>query len=272
MVKERLQKIIAASGKCSRREAEELIRQGRVRVNGRVAGIGEKAEAGVDHIKIDGKRIPAAETRRWVLMYKPRQVMTTCSDPEERRTVIDLLGHVFPERLYPVGRLDYHSEGLLLLTNDGKLAARITHPRYGLVREYRVKIRGDLGQKEVQRLRRGASIDGVRVVPKTVRREHGTREGNSWWRIEVTEGRTHEVRELFFRVGHPVQRLCRIAIGPIRDEHIEAGQFRELTRSEIESLRKATRKSSPAPRTRRASAAPGRTPATGKSRGNPSKK
>lgn len=242
MPEERLQKIIAASGRCSRREAEELIREGRVRVNGHVAELGQKADASRDHIKVDGKRIAAAESRRWILMYKPRQVVTTCSDPEERRTVIDLLGNTFPERLYPVGRLDYQSEGLLLLTNDGELAAKIAHPRYGLIREYRAKIRGDLSPSEIQRLRRGASIDGVRVIPKTVHREHGTREGNSWWRIEVGEGRTHEVRELFFRVGHPVQRLRRMSIGPIRDEHIKAGQFRELTRTEIDALRKATRK------------------------------
>ncbi len=250
MAEERLQKIIAASGRCSRREAEELIREGRVRVNGQIAELGQKADPAQDHIKIDGKRLASAEARRWILMYKPRQVMTTCSDPEERRTVIDLLGNTFPERLYPVGRLDYQSEGLLLLTNDGELAAKITHPRYGLIREYRAKIRGDLSPSELQRLRRGASIDGVRVVPKEVRREHGTREGNSWWRIEVAEGRTHEVRELFFRVGHPVQRLRRISIGPIRDDHIQAGQFRELTGTEIEALRKATRKTVKPPRRR----------------------
>jgi len=242
MHEERLQKLIARSGRCSRREAEELIRQGRVQVNGHVSGLGDKADPSRDHIKIDGKRMQASEPLRYLLMYKPRLVMTTCSDPEERKTVIDLLGNVFKERVYPVGRLDYHSEGLLLLMNDGTLAAKIAHPRYGLIREYRVKIRGDLSTSELQRLRRGAHIEGVKVVPKQIKREHGTKEGNSWWRIEVGEGRTHEVRELFFRVGHPVQRLRRISIGPIRDDHIAPGQFRELTESEIESLRKATRK------------------------------
>lgn len=259
MSEERLQKLMAAAGRCSRREAENLIRAGRVKVNGRVAKLGEKADPATDHIKVDNKRLQPPEAKRWVLMYKPRQVMTTCSDPEERRTVVDLLGTVFSERLYPVGRLDYQSEGLLLLTNDGTLAAKIAHPRYGLIREYRAKVKGDLSPSEIQRLRRGASIDGVRVIPKSLSRERGTREGNSWWRIEVGEGRTHEVRELFFRVGHPVQRLRRISIGPIRDDHISPGQFRELTSSEIESLRKSTRKTQKPTRPRGRSKVPRKT-------------
>jgi len=242
MTHERLQKLIAASGRCSRRQAEELIRSGRVRVNGRIARLGDKADPEEDHIKIDNRLLKAAEKKRYLLMYKPRRVMTTCNDPEERRTVLDILGNTFSERVYPVGRLDYHSEGLLLLMNDGELAARITHPKYGLIREYRVRIRGDLDDGELRRLRRGAHVDGVRVIPKAVQRERGTREGNSWWRIEVGEGRTHEVRELFFRIGHPVQRLRRTAIGPIRDDRIAPGQFRELTGSEVRNLEKAARK------------------------------
>ncbi len=242
MARERLQKIIARSGLCSRRDAEELIRQGLVTVNGRAATLGMKVDPEVDHIKVEGRRLPPLEPLRYILLHKPRGIMTTCEDPEERTTVVDLLTGKVRERVYPVGRLDYHSEGLLILTNDGELAARVAHPRYGVVREYLVKVKGDLTPQEVARLRRGARIDGVPVRPRSVRREHRTRKaGNSWWTIEVTEGRTHEVRELFFRVGHPVQRLKRTAIGPIRDRELPPGAFRDLEPGEVEALRRAVR-------------------------------
>jgi len=237
MPEERLQKIIARAGLCSRRHAEELIQEGRVRVNGARAKLGDKADPGRDHVKVDGKLLKPAPQERYVLLFKPREVVTTCDDPEERTTVIDLVKPVFPERLFPVGRLDYHSEGLLLLTNDGELAARVTHPRYGVVRVYMVKIKGDLSDSAVERLLRGTTIEGHRVVPLAVRREWGTKSGaNSWWRIEITEGRTHEVRELFFRVGHRVVRLRRVAIGPISDESMQPGEFRELTQPEVKAL------------------------------------
>jgi len=244
MSEERLQKIIAQAGLCSRRKAEDLIREGAVTVNGRVAQLGEKADPAADHIKIGGKRLPRAARLRYLLLYKPRGVMTTCDDPEERRTVVDLVKAHIKERVFPVGRLDFHSEGLLILTNDGELAARITHPRYGIVRSYEVKIKGDLSEAELARLRRGARIEGKLVKPRSVRRERVTpRAGNSWWHVEVSEGRTHEVRELFFRVGHPVQRLRRSAIGPLRDPDLGPGDFRELTEAEIKALRKAARRS-----------------------------
>ncbi len=242
MAEERLQKLMARAGLCSRREGERIINEGRVTVNGHVAHLGQSADPASDHIKVDGKMLRSEEPQRYILLYKPRQVMTTCDDPEERMTVLDLLKPTVRERVYPVGRLDYHSEGLLLMTNDGDLATRVAHPRYGIVREYLVKVRGNLSDSELTRFRRGAHVDGRKVVPKSVKRERITREGNSWWRVEVTEGRTHEVRELFFRVGHPVQRLRRTAIGPIHDDHIAPGQFRDLTRTEIERLEKATRK------------------------------
>lgn len=251
MSPDRLQKIIAHSGKCSRREAERLITEGRVTVNGQVAQLGSSADPSVDHIKIDGKRIKAPERLRYVLVYKPRQVMTTCDAEEERKTVIDLLGKTVRERVYPVGRLDYHSEGLLLMTNDGELAARVAHPRYGLVREYLVKIRGKLDDREAAVLRRGCYVDGRKVVPKSATPERLTRDGNSWWRVEVTEGRTHEVRELFFRVGHHVQRLRRTAIGPLSDNQMGPGEFRYLSPREVEMLRKATRRALPLPKKKR---------------------
>ncbi len=240
MSEERLQKIIARSGLCSRRDAEEMISSGRVTVNGQPVRLGAKADPRVDHIKVDGKRIKAPAVWRYLLVYKPRGVMTTCEDPEERRTVIDLVRGQVKERVFPVGRLDYQSEGLLVLTNDGELAARITHPSHGVVREYLVKIKGDLGPEKVARLRRGTRLEGHLVRPRSVVRERVTKKaGNSWWRVEVTEGRTHEVREMFFRIGHPVQRLRRTAIGPLRDGELPPGAFRELTERELSALRRA---------------------------------
>lgn len=243
MPAERLQKIIARSGICSRRAAEELIREGRVTVNGQPAVLGQTADPGTDHIKVDGKRLPASEPLRYLLFYKPRGVMTTCDDPEERTTVIDLVREHVRERVFPVGRLDYHSEGLLLLTNDGDLAALVSHPRHGVVREYLVKVKGDLSEGELSRLKAGARIEGHLIRPRSVRREGRTKKaGNTWWRVEVTEGRTHEVRELFFRVGHPVQRLKRTAIGPVRDPDMGPGDLRDLLPEELEALRRAVRK------------------------------
>ncbi len=237
MVEERVQKLIARTGACSRREADELVAAGRVTVNGEVAVPGTKADADRDHVKVDGRLIRRPQEKRYLVMYKPREVMTTCEDPEGRRTVIDVIGKLIPERVYPVGRLDYHSEGLLLLTNDGDLAARVAHPRHGVVREYQVKIRGDLSETELRRLLGGTVIDGVPVKPKSAIRVRGARDGSSsWWKVEVTEGRTHEVRELFFRAGHHVQRLCRTAIGPVRDSSLAPGDLRELTTAEIAEL------------------------------------
>ena len=237
----RLQKIIARSGLCSRRDADRMIAEGRVTVDGREAKPGEKVDPAVAHIKVDGKIIKPPEPLRYLLLYKPRQVMTTCDDPEERKTVLDLVRPVVRQRVYPVGRLDYHSEGLLILTNDGELAARIAHPRYGLVREYLVKIRGDLDAVEYRKLMAGTSIDGCHVKPRLAKRASKGRGGTTtWWRIEVTEGRTHEVRELFFRAGHHVQRLRRTAVGPLRDDSLKPGEFRTITEKEIRALRKAT--------------------------------
>ena len=257
MPSERLQKVIARSGLCSRRDAEELIREGLVTVNGEVAVLGTRVDPEKDHIKVEGKRLPPPQPFRYILLHKPRGVMTTCEDPEERTTVVDLLEGKVRERVYPVGRLDYHSEGLLLLTNDGELAAKVAHPRHGVVREYLVKGRGDLTPQEVARLKRGARIEGVLVRPRSVRRVHRTkRAGNSWWTIEVTEGRTHEVRELFFRVGHPVQRLRRTAIGPLRDTELAPGEFRDLEPAEVRALERAVKQGSG-----------GRGPSRGRSRG-----
>ncbi len=249
MTEERLQKIIARSGLCSRREADRMVAEDRVTVDGRVAEIGEKVDPAKVHIKVDGKSLKAPETPRYLLLYKPRGVMTTCDDPEERKTVLDIVHPVIRERVYPVGRLDYNSEGLLILTNDGELAARVAHPRHGLVREYLVKIRGDLSRQEHRKLLDGTVVEGKHVKPMRAKRDSKGRGGTTtWWRVEVSEGRTHEVRELFFRAGHLVQRLRRTAIGPLRDDTLKPGEFRTLSEKEVKSLRRVTsktRKSSP---------------------------
>ena len=239
---ERLQKLIARAGVASRREAEVFIREGRVTVNGRRAALGDQADPAVDSVKVDGKRLKPPETFRYILLYKPDGVVTTTEDPEGRPTVLDLLGRKIGERLFPVGRLDYHSEGLIILTNDGEFALRVAHPRYGVLREYLAKVKGVPDDTDRTKLARGTLLEGHRVVPHELVMVRPTASGmNSWWRIAVGEGKTHEVREMFLRIGHPVQRLMRVAIGSVRDESLRPGQWRELDSEEIESLRRGGR-------------------------------
>jgi pseudouridine synthase len=267
MTEERIQKIIARSGLCSRRDADRLIAEGRVTVDGRVAKPGEKANPELARIKVDDRVLKSPEALRYLLLYKPREVMTTCDDPAERKTVLDIVRPTVRERVYPVGRLDYHSEGLLILTNDGDLAARIAHPRYGVVREYHVKIRGDLTSSEYRKLMSGSSVEGRHVKPLRAQRHSRVRGGRStWWRVEVMEGRTHEVRELFFRAGHPVQRLRRTAIGPLRDDTLKPGEYRTISSDECDAMRRATSKSahratSRTSRRQRSKTSPGRSKA-----------
>jgi 23S rRNA pseudouridine2605 synthase len=264
MTEQRLQKIIARSGLCSRREADRMIADGRVTVDGRVAKPGEKADPASAKIKVDDRILKSSEALRYLLLHKPREVMTTCDDPEGRKTVLDIVRPSVRERVYPIGRLDYHSEGLLILTNDGDFAARIAHPRHGVVREYHVKIRGDLSDSEYRTLIAGTSVEGRHVKPVLAQRHSRARGGRStWWRVQVTEGRTHEVRELFFQAGHPVQRLRRTAIGPLRDPSLKPGEFRTISDDELNALRRATSKSargatSRTPRNRRTKTRRGR--------------
>ena len=258
---ERLQKIIAHAGFASRREAEAMIREGRVTVNGRVVKeLGSKADAANDHIKVDGKLITRAETHRYILLYKPREVMSTVADPEGRKTVVELVKGV-RERIYPVGRLDYQSEGLLLLTNDGDLAFKISHPQHGSVKTYHVKVRGVPEERIIGKLERGITIEGKRTVPceisrmKTTGRStgRGDDEGNSWYEVRLREGRNQQIRKMFKAVGHPVSKLRRVAIGPISDPQLTAGDWRELTPREVKML--ATMQEPAKPKPRRVAAA-----------------
>jgi pseudouridine synthase len=247
---ERLQKILSAAGIASRRTAETLIAQGRVTVNGqRVTEPGTKASLEDDDIRVDDRRVKGAQRRRYILLYKPRGYITTRSDPERRPTVIDLLvkGGV-REYVYPVGRLDYHSEGLLVLTSDGELAALLTHPRHGIEREYEVRVRGVPDQHDLDRLSRGISLEGRRTAPavveltKVIDAEKGQQALLSF---VIREGRNRQVRNMCDAIGHPVVRLRRKRIGPITDEHIRPGEFRDLTPREVAMLRKPGASGSP---------------------------
>jgi len=239
----RLQKILSQAGVASRRAAEKLIADGRVMVNGRtVSEMGIKADPGVDDIRVDGRRVKSAARVRYILLNKPKGYITTRSDPERRRTVIDLLGGV-REYVYPVGRLDYDSEGLLLLTNDGDLAARLTHPRHGVERTYEARVAGTPDEEALTRLRKGIPLDGHRTLPATVvlvppRR----RDEDAVLLLTIREGRNRQVRRMCEAVGHPVQSLKRTQVGPIADRRLKPGDWRELRADEIAALKKAALK------------------------------
>ncbi|MBI2833065.1 MAG: rRNA pseudouridine synthase [Acidobacteria bacterium] len=236
----RLQKILSAAGVASRRGAEELIRQGRVSVNGVTVGeLGTRADPDRDDIRVDGRRITTGSRRRYVLLNKPRGYVTTRRDPQGRPTVMDLLQGV-REYLYPVGRLDSDSEGLLLLTNDGDLAARLTHPRHEVERTYHAIVRGVPDRRALDRLARGIVLDGRRTAPALVRllEKFGHRaNAGAVLSITIREGRHRQVRRMCEAVGHPVRRLRRVRIGPIQDEYLQPGQWRDLKPGEIARLK-----------------------------------
>jgi pseudouridine synthase len=238
----RLQKILSAAGVASRRLSEELIVQGRVTVNGVAATeLGTKADPARDDIRVDGRRIHIDRRRRYILLNKPRGYVTTRRDPKGRPTVLDLLKDV-TEYLYPVGRLDYDSEGLLLLTNDGDLAARLTHPRHEVERVYEARVLGVPDRRALARLARGLDIEGRRTAPaKVSMREEASAAGRSRAIVEIAvhEGRHRQVRKMLDAVGHPVVRLRRIRIGPIADASLTTGHYRDLTPRELASLRRA---------------------------------
>ena len=211
---------------------------GRVTVNGAtVRELGTKADPSSDDIRVDGRRIKLPERHRYLLLNKPRGYVTTRADPEQRPTVIDLLRGVH-DYVYPVGRLDFDSEGLLLLTNDGDLAARLTHPRHGVARVYEARVLGVPDAHDLDRLSRGLTIEGRRTGPAEVQLVSGRQEDRATLRITVREGRNRQVRKMLDAVGHPVDHLKRVAIGPIRDSRLKLGRWRELTLAEIAALKK----------------------------------
>ncbi len=241
---DRLQKIISQAGIASRRAAEALIVQGRVSVNGQtVTELGTKADPASDDIRVDGRRVKGPERLRYILLYKPKGYITTRSDEKRRKTVIDLLGGI-REYVYPVGRLDYDSEGLLLLTNDGDLAAHLTHPSHEVERVYEALVSGVPDERALERLRSGIPLDGQRTQPADVVMVFpdatGARTGTeALLRLTIREGRNRQVRRMCEAVGHPVERLRRIRFGPISDRALKPGEWRELTTAEVAKMRRA---------------------------------
>ena len=237
---ERLQKILSQAGIASRRASEQLMLEGRVTVNGAtIRELGTRADASKDDIRVDGRRIKIAERHRYLLLNKPKGFVTTRSDPQRRQTVMELISGV-REYVYPVGRLDYESEGLLLLTNDGDLAARLTHPRHQVPRVYEVRVLGVPDAHDIERLARGVTIEGRRTDPAHVTLAPGRHEGHATLRITIAEGRNRQVRRMFDAIGHPVDYLRRIAIGPLKDSRLRPGQWRDLTEAEVAALKKVT--------------------------------
>lgn len=232
---ERIQKIIASAGVTSRRAAEDLIAEGRVRVNGQVVTeLGTKADADKDHIKVDGKLINPQQPKVYVMLNKPVGYVTTMSDPEGRRTVQDLLKGI-KVRVYPVGRLDYNTEGMLILTNDGDFAHLITHPKHEFPKTYLAKVKGFLEDSQIGSLEQGIYLDDGKTAPaklKKVRKE----EANSWIEITIHEGRKRQVRRMFDRVGHSVIKLKRIRTGGLVLGSLPEGAFRYLTPAEVSGL------------------------------------
>lgn len=233
-MEERLQKILSEMGIASRRKAEEIISEGRVTVNGTVATIGMKADPLKDHIKLDGKLLRGAEKKVYLMMNKPKGVVTSLSDPEGRPTIKDFLMKV-KERVYPVGRLDYDSEGLLILTNDGDFAQSILHPSKKIPKTYNVKIKDVLDDADLEKLRKGMRIDGVLTAPAKVFRIRQTFE-NSWIEMTISEGKNRQIRRMLERVGHPVQKLKRTKIGTLPIGTLKPGEVRRLTSEELDKL------------------------------------
>jgi 23S rRNA pseudouridine2605 synthase len=233
---ERIQKVLARAGVASRREAEGMILEGRITVNGeRVEALGLKVDPLRDHIKVDGKLITRLEPPVVLLLNKPRNTVSTVKDPQGRPTVMDLLKGV-KQRVYPVGRLDFDAEGLLILTNDGELAQMLSHPKYSVLRTYLAKVRGVLDAKSLNRLKRGVMLEDGRgqAIFVDVITE---REKNSWVRIGVTQGRNHLIKRMFMAVRHPVLKLKRVAFGSIHLEGLPPGKFRYLSEEEIAKLK-----------------------------------
>ena len=239
--KERLQKVLAHAGVASRRASEELIRQGRVSVNGKiVTELGTKVDPQRDLITVDGHPLPQpVEKLVYILLNKPPGVLSAASDDRGRQTVLDLVD--IPERVYPVGRLDQYSEGLILLTNDGNLTERLTHPRYEVEKEYHVLVTGNPTTPTLIRWRQGEiEVEGKPVAKAMV--EKLKNEGdNTWLRIILTEGRKREIREVARVLGHPVRKLSRVRLGPIKLGQLKPGKWRHLSATEVQRLKSAVK-------------------------------
>jgi 23S rRNA pseudouridine2605 synthase len=236
MAQERLQKILAHAGISSRRKAEELIVEGRVRVNGTViTELGTKADLEQDHIKVDGKLLRAPERHVYLALHKPKDCVTTVTDPQGRETVMKFVKGI-RERVYPVGRLDYHSEGLLLLTNDGEFANRVTSAARHVVKVYQVKTNGSLTPEQEERFRAGIPVAGRKTAPaglKLLRRS-----ANPWYEVQLTEGRQNQIRLMFRHFGKMVEKLRRVKIGFLELGGLPPTECRHLTLQEVAKFKK----------------------------------
>jgi 23S rRNA pseudouridine2605 synthase len=231
----RLQKILAAAGFGSRRSAEEYLRQGRVTVNGKVAKLGDSADPSRDVVALDGERLTSQSPTYW-MVHKPTGVLSTLRDDDGRRTVVDLLPAGVP-RVYPVGRLDWDTSGLVLLTNDGAMAHVLLHPSHGSEREYRVTVRGDLPEKVRRRLARGVRLeDGVTAPAVVGAVQYDPDAGSSSFSLTLIEGRKHQIRRSLLALGHPVKKLVRVRMGPLRLGRLRRGAARPLRQDEVRAL------------------------------------
>ncbi len=260
-MQERLQKLIAAAGVASRRAAEELITAGSVTVNGRVVTeLGTKADPERDHIKVRGRLINPQLAQReqvYVLLYKPRGVLASLHDPEGRPLVSEYLPPSLG-RVHPVGRLDFNTEGLLILTNDGELTNYITSARNKVPKVYEAKVKGIPPEQAVERLRRGVTLDdGVRTAPAQIKRTHET-DSNAWFEIVLHEGRNQQIRKMFDTVGHSVVKLRRVQIGRIRDDKMRPGVWRYLTGAEVAGFKRGARMNAAAETSKAAGGGPPR--------------
>jgi len=234
-MEERLQKILARAGYGSRRACEEFISKGRVTVNGQIATLGMKADPEIDRIEINNQIVRASEPLKYLAVYKPRGVISAASSPEGRQTVRDLIDE--PGRLYPVGRLDADSEGLILMTNDGDLTNRLTHPRYGHQKEYKVLVAIHPEEKQLETWRRGVVLeDGYRTAPTKVWIDNFQGKG-AWLRVIMGEGRKRQIREIGNRIGLPVVKIIRVRISTLHVGSLKPGQSRALNKKEIDALK-----------------------------------
>ena len=232
----RLQKVLAAAGIASRRASEALISEGRVEVNSEVVlEQGRRVDPEHDVIRVDGSRIPPPRRHRYLALNKPRGIVATMSDPEGRRTVADLIAERRNERLFHVGRLDTDTEGLLILTNDGDFAHRLAHPSFQVPKTYIAEVAGVVGEQTLRRLRRGITLEDGPVHPTSIKIV-STAGDRTLLKITIQEGRNRIVRRTMEAVGHPVRRLSRTGIGPVRLGNLKIGEYRELTREELGGL------------------------------------
>jgi 23S rRNA pseudouridine2605 synthase/23S rRNA pseudouridine2604 synthase len=231
---ERLQKILSARGIASRRKAEEYIMQGLVKVNGKTAVLGQKADPDVDSIEVDGQVLQARQEMLYYLLHKPKGIETTNATREGQKTVIDLLPASLKGKIFPVGRLDKDSEGLLLLTNDGVLAYRLTHPKFDHEKEYEVTVANPITDGQLRKMAEGMTISGEKTKPATVKRI-----SPSVFRIALTEGKNRQIRRMCQKVGDPVDKLKRIRIMTLTDDRLQPGKLRPLTTVERDELLKS---------------------------------